>query len=167
LKGVFLDFDTVCHEGDVSPDALEACLSRLELHGATPPAEVVDRIGDAEVLLINKVKVTEEVMQAAPALQLVCLAATGFDNLDFAAARRQGIAVANIAGYCTPSVVQHVFALMLALNQRLNAYHARMREGDWARSPHFTMLDYPEHELAARYGLAGPVRRLGAALTSS
>jgi glycerate dehydrogenase len=156
LKGVFLDFDTVCHEGDVSPAALERSLSSLDVFGGTPAGQVPERVADAEVLLTNKVHVSEEVMRAAPALKLICLAATGYDNVDVDAARRHRIGVTNITAYCTSSVVQHVFALMLALNQHLDEYRARMRGGDWARSPHFTMLDYPVRELTGRtMGIVG------------
>lgn len=167
MKGVFLDFDTVSHEGDVHATELEAVLDAFESHPVTTPEEIPDRVADAEILLTNKVKVTEAVMDAAPDLKLICLAATGYDNVDIETARSRGIGVCNIAGYCTDAVAQHVFALILNLNQRLDAYRARMRQGDWRHSPHFTMLDFPIRALAGRhlgvigYGeLGGGVARL-------
>lgn len=170
MKGVFLDFDTVSHEGDVRAIELEAVLDEFISHPVTVAEEIPERVADAEVLLTNKVKVTEAVMDAAPNLRLICLAATGYDNVDIEAARVREIGVCNIAGYCTDAVAQHVFALILNLNQRLDAYRQRMRQGDWRRSPHFTMLDFPVHALAGRhlgiigYGeLGGGVARLAEA----
>lgn len=170
MKGVFLDFDTVSHEGDVLATELSAVLDEFRHYPATTVDEIPDRVADAEVLLLNKVRVTESVLDAAPKLKLICLAATGYDNVAIEAAQARGIAVCNIAGYCTDAVAQHVFALILNLNQRLDAYRTRMREGDWRRSPHFTMLDYPVHALAGRhlgiigYGeLGGGVARLAEA----
>ncbi|MDQ2070226.1 D-2-hydroxyacid dehydrogenase [Natronospira bacteriovora] len=150
MKGVFLDFDTVCHEGDLHTTELDAVLDAFVTWPVSAPEEIPGRLTDAEVLLTNKVKVSAAVMDSAPKLKLICLAATGFDNVDVEAAKERGIAVCNITAYCTRSVAQHVFTLILALNQHLDAYRQRMREGDWERSPHFTMLDYPIHELAGR-----------------
>lgn len=150
MKGVFLDFDTVSHEGDLDITELEVVLSPFQAYPVSTPEQIPERIADARVLLTNKVRVTQAIMDAAPELRLVCLAATGYDNVDTAAARERGIAVCNITAYCTSAVAQHVFSLILSLNQHLDAYRRRMREGDWARSPHFTMLDYPIHELAGR-----------------
>ena len=156
MKGVFLDFDTVSHEGDLDTTELESVLSPFQAYPVSTPEQIPERIADAQVLLTNKVRVTPAMMDAAPSLKLVCLAATGYDNVDIAAARERGIGVCNITAYCTHAVAQHVFTMILALNQHLDAYRRRMREGDWARSPHFTMLDYPIHELSGRrLGIVG------------
>lgn len=156
MKGVFLDFDTVSHEGDLDVTELEAVLEPFQTFPVSSPEQIPERLADARVLLTNKVRVTPAIMDAAPSLELICLAATGYDNVDIEAARERGIAVCNITAYCTHAVAQHVFCLILALNQRLDAYRRRMREGDWARSPHFTMLDYPVHELKdRRLGIIG------------
>ncbi|MCP1728009.1 glycerate dehydrogenase [Natronospira proteinivora] len=170
MKGVFLDFDTVSHEGDIQTTELDAVLSDFQQYPVSTPEQIPDRIQDVEVLLTNKVKVTAAVMDAAPRLKLVCLAATGFDNVDIDAARERGIAVCNIAGYCTQAVAQHVFALILTLNQKLDGYRQRMRAGNWQESPHFTMLDYPISELSGKslgiigYGeLGGGVARIAEA----
>ncbi|MEA5445165.1 D-2-hydroxyacid dehydrogenase [Gammaproteobacteria bacterium AB-CW1] len=169
MKGVFLDFDTVSNN-DVLTTELEAVLNPLEIYPVSAPEQIPARIAEVECLLTNKVKVTAALMDAAPNLKLICLAATGFDNVDTDAARERGITVCNIAGYCTAAVAQHVFSLILTLNQRLDDYRDRMRGGDWSRSPHFTMLDYPIRELSGRtlgiigYGeLGGGVARLGEA----
>lgn len=156
MKAVFLDFDTVSRDDEIPLDPINEVVTALEVHPHSSPDEIPERIRDCQVLLTNKCRITAEVMDAAPALELICLAATGFDNVDVEAARQRGIGVCNIVAYATPSVVQHSFALMLALNQRLDAYRERLRAGDWERNPHFTMLDYPFHELAAqRLGIVG------------
>ncbi|MEN8174822.1 MAG: NAD(P)-dependent oxidoreductase, partial [Pseudomonadota bacterium] len=91
-----------------------------------------------------------ETLRACPDLRLVCVAATGTNNIDVAAARELGIAVANVRRYATPSVVQHVFALILALTTRLNEYREAVLRGDWQRAPAFCLLDFPIRELAGR-----------------
>jgi glycerate dehydrogenase len=95
-------------------------------------------------------------LAAAPRLRLVCLAATGTDNVDLATARTRGIAVANIRNYCAPSVTQHVFALVLALTQHLREYHGQVAAGAWARAPNFCLLEPRFAELAGKtLGLVG------------
>jgi glycerate dehydrogenase len=86
-------------------------------------------------------------MAAADRLRLILVAATGTDNVDLDAARRHGIAVANARGYATPSVLQHVYALILGLATHLPDYREAVREGQWSASPHFTLLTRPIHEL--------------------
>ena len=106
---------------------------------------------------MNKVRLDRErLTAAAPALKLVVLAATGTDNVDLVAARELGIAVCNIRNYATPSVVQHVFGLILALTLRLDEYRELLARGAWERSPHFCLLDFPSRELAGRtLGIVG------------
>ncbi len=149
MKGIFLDFATVSHD-DIDPSPLRGALGELVLHDVTPPAGIATRIRDADCVLANKCRIGAEEMDAAPALKLIALAATGYNNIDIAAAKARGIAVTNIRAYCTPAVVQHVFALMLALNQAMDAYRRLLAEGAWKRSAQFTLLDFPIHELNAR-----------------
>lgn len=156
MQAVFLDFDTVSYGDEIPLTPIREVVSELAVYPHSAPGEIAGRVRDCQVLLTNKCRITGEVMDAAPDLKLICLAATGFDNVDLEAARERDIAVCNIVAYATPSVVQHCFALMLALNQHLDAYRARVSEGDWEQNPHFTMLDYPFHELAARrLGIVG------------
>jgi glycerate dehydrogenase len=106
--------------------------------------------------MINKIVLSAERIAKAPQLRLICLAATGTDNVALEAARARGIAVANIRNYCGPSVAQHVFALVLSLNQHLQEYRRRVLEGDWARTRHFCLLEPPFSELRGRtLGLVG------------
>jgi glycerate dehydrogenase len=150
LHGVLLDHDTLSFHDDVDLAPLRAELDDLEVHGTTPAAALAARIAGAEVVLTNKCALDAAAFAAAPRLRLVCLAATGFNNVDVAVARDRGVAVCNVRAYCTPGVVQHVFMLLLALNQRLDGYRALVEARAWERAPQFTLLDLPIHELAGR-----------------
>jgi glycerate dehydrogenase len=150
VRGAFLDLDTVSHQGDVDLAPLRAELDALVVHGTTPAAELAARLADAEVVLTNKCALDAAAFAAAPRLRLVCLAATGHNNVDLDAARARGVGVCNVRAYCTPSVVQHVFALLLAHAQRLDGYRALVAARAWERAPQFTLLELPIHELAGR-----------------
>jgi glycerate dehydrogenase len=130
-------------------------LPELDLFDVTRDDEMAARIRTAEVVLINKVSITAAAMQASPGLKLISLAATGTNNVDLEAARRLGIAVCNIRDYCTPSVMQHVFAVLLSLTHGLREYERLARE-EWATSTQFTILRQPIRELQGRlFGIVG------------
>lgn len=155
MRGVFLDFDTVS-TGDVDTTALDGSGVEFTYHGATTPDEVIERIGEREVVVTNKLRLGADEFESTPRLRLVCLVATGTDNVDLEAAAARDIAVCNIERYCTPSVVQHVFALILALNHHLLDYRRRLQAGEWQRSPQFCVLTYPIRELVGRtMGIVG------------
>lgn len=156
MRGVILDQATLSFDGDVAMTPLENVLDACARFPTTSQSQLRERLAGAEVAIINKIQLRAEDLAQAPRLQLVCLAATGFNNVDIEAARNRGIAVANIRDYCTAAVVQHVFALLLSLNQRLDGYRELLRAGGWRSSPQFTLLDYPFHELAAQtLGIVG------------
>src|SRR5579872_2850049 len=113
VKAVFLDYDTVSG-GDLDLSALRAAVGELLLCDSDD-ARTAERIHDAQVVLLNKVELPRALLQGAPKLRLIAVAGTGTNNIDVAAARQLGIAVCNVPGYCTSSVVQHVWALILAL----------------------------------------------------
>jgi glycerate dehydrogenase len=155
LRSVFLDFDTL-GAGDIKTGSLTSILPGIELFPGSTPAEVSSRIAGCSVVIINKVRLDRAILGSAPDLRLVCLAATGTDNVDLQAARELGITVCNIRDYCAPSVVQHVFGLILSLTLRLNEYRKLLRAGGWGRSPHFCRLDFPTRELAGKtFGIVG------------
>ena len=155
MRAVFLDFDTV-GPGDTDAKALFQLLPDLELHAHTPADLVAERIADAEVVFVNKVCLDAEILSQARELRLVCLAATGTDNVDLSTARERGIVVCNIRDYCTSSVVQHVFALILALTHHLDEYQKLLGERAWTSSPQFCLLDFPIRELAGKtLGIVG------------
>ena len=119
-------------------------------------ATEAERIAQAEVVISNKVMLNAAAIQQAPRLRLICIAATGVNNVDLAAAEAAGITVCNCRGYGTPAVVQHVFALLLALYTRLLDYHQAVRAGRWQQASQFCLLDYPIRELADKtLGIVG------------
>ena len=150
MQSVFLDYATVSFDGDLDPRSLLDALPGLELRGHTVQDEVAAQMAGAEVVLVNKLRINREAMEAAPSLRLVALAATGTNNVDLVAAAERGIAVCNLHDYCTASVVQHVFGVLLALTHRLREYDALVRTGAWQRGGQFCLLDYPIRELAGR-----------------
>lgn len=136
--------------------ALRDTLPDWRFYDSTAPDEVEGRIQDALVVVSNKVVVSGEALRSAPGLRLVCVAATGTNNIDLSTAAQLGVTVCNVRGYATASVTQHVFALMLALVTRLLDYHASVRAGRWQQSAQFCLLDYPIAELAGKtLGIVG------------
>lgn len=157
-------------QGELDLEDLEAVLPCWHWFDLTPEEVTAERIAGAAVVVTNKVPLTQAVLQGASALKLICIAATGTNNVDLAAATRHGITVCNVRGYGTPAVAQHVFALTLALSTRLLDYQHAVRLGRWQQSPQFCLLDYPIRELAGkRLGIVGygelgrAVARLGEA----
>jgi len=157
MRSVFLDFATVSHD-DVDVAPLRNAGTDLVLYDATPQSAVAERIRDADIVITNKLRLDRSLIESADRLRLVCLAATGTDNVDLGAAADRGVGVCNIAGYCTRSVVQHVFAVLLSLTHHVESYRALMRAGAWRASPQFCLLDFPIRELSGRHlGLVGLV----------
>jgi glycerate dehydrogenase len=155
MKTGFLDFATL-HPDDLDISAANANLANVEFWQQSNPNELRERLNTLEVVVVNKLQLDAELLALAPALKLICLAATGTDNVDLEAARARNIAVCNIREYCTPSVVQHVFALILALTQNLDEYRTQIANGDWQRSDNFCLLDPPIRQLSGKtLGLIG------------
>lgn len=146
MKAVFLDYATVGPGLDTSP--LSDILPELEIFDASSDDEVIDRIRDAEFVFANKIRLNDELLAAATSLRFIGLTATGTDNIDLDGAGRHGIAVCNIRGYCTRSVTEHVFGMLLTLAHNLHRYAAAVRTGAWQRSQDFCMLNYPIRELS-------------------
>jgi glycerate dehydrogenase len=156
MRSVFLDYATVSFDGDLDPRSLLDALPGLEIRAHTAQNEVAARLAGAEVVLVNKLRITREAIEATPSLRLVVLAATGTNNVDLVAAAERGIAVCNLRDYCTASVVQHVFGVLLALTHRLREYDALVRSGAWQRGEQFCLLDFPIRELVGRaIGIVG------------
>lgn len=149
MTGVFLDMATI-QRGDLDFVRLSGALPTWKFHDMTPLSHVARRIAQAEVVISNKVYLGRAALAAAKKLKLICVIATGTNNVDLDAAKEHGIAVCNVAGYATPSVTQHVFSLILALVTQLEKYRAAVKNGAWQRAVGFTMLDYQIWELAGK-----------------
>lgn len=146
MKGVFLDLASLA-EQDLDLSAFETAIDQWKTYPATAAEQRLERIADVEIVVTNKVVLDDTILRAAPNLKLICLTATGYNNVAIDTAAELGIVVSNVAGYATDSVVQHVFALMLAHHTRLIDYSAAVKRGDWTNSPRFCLLDYPVREL--------------------
>jgi len=154
MKAVFLDLATLGE--DISTSSLRQAHADWDFHLRTETDQVSERITDATILVCNKVIISSETMRHVKPLKLICVIATGTDNVDLAAARDLGIAVTNVTGYGTASVVQHVFALLFALTTNLLNYDRLVRSGAWQRTTLFCLLDFPITELAGKtMGIVG------------
>jgi glycerate dehydrogenase len=152
---VVLDLATITR-GDLDLTPLDRALPGWTGHPVTRMDELHARIADAEVILTNKIRLDAAAIAAAKDLKLICLAATGTNNVDLEAANARGVAVTNITAYCTASVAQHVFALILALTINIPGYRKLLKDGAWHDSPQFTLLDFPIRELAGKaLGIVG------------
>ena len=147
MKAVFLDYATV-DARDLDDQPLRAAVSELTSWPATSAAELDERIAGHDVVLLNKVHLDAATLARHPDLKLICLAATGSDNIDLSAAREHGVAVCNIRDYCTASVAQHVFALILTLVRNLDGLRLLTARGAWHDSGQFCLLDLPIRDLS-------------------
>jgi glycerate dehydrogenase len=153
MKIVLLDSKTLGNDLDFSP--LQK-LGELTTFSTTTSTETLKRIEDAEVVITNKVLITKEIMQESSKLKLICIAATGMNNVDLEAAQELGIMVKNVSGYSTGSVVQHTFTMALSLIGRLSSYNKIVKDGTWSDSKLFTNLSHPFFEISGKkWGIIG------------
>lgn len=159
-SGVFLDIKSL-DRGDLDLSELYSVLHDWQMHDHSSPQQVAERIRTAHVVVANKSPLTQEILQHAQQLQLICVAATGTNNVDLDAAKRKGISVCNVRDYASASVVQHVFMLILNLSTQFLSYQGALKRGLWHTSEHFCLLDFPISELAGKtlgiigYGVLG------------
>lgn len=154
MKAVFLDFATMGPNLDVAP--LRELLPEIEVFDNTSDDEFAARIEGAEFVFANKFRFTPDILEKAGSLRFIGLAATGVDNVDLEGAKEHGVAVANIRAYCTQSIVEHVFGVLLMLTHSLHRYNDSVRAGDWQNSEEFCMLTHPVRELSAmKLGIVG------------
>src|SRR5450432_2133065 len=154
LKTVFLDYDTVAN-GDLDLGRLREAAGDLILYDSSD-TKIAERIRDADVVLLNKLDLSRELLSGAPRLKLVALAATGTNNVDLSAARELQIAVCNVRAYCTASVVQHVWGLILSLTQHVDQFSRLSTDGSWARDETGAVLSHTIRELHGRiFGVIG------------
>lgn len=146
MKIVFLDAATV---GDTSLAPI-ARLGELVCYDRSTPADARERVGDCDVLIVNKVRVDSDLLNAAPALKLVCEAATGVNNIDVEACKKRGIPVRNVAGYSTDSVVQETFMHLLSLLGKAPYFDGAVKSGAYSRSGLFTDVSHPFIEITGK-----------------
>lgn len=153
MQAVFLDHNTV---GEVDYSPLHPVLEKCSFYNVSNNDEVLHVSETADVIITNKIKLTRDILAKLPKLKLICLTATGTDNVDLQAAGEYGIAVCNVAAYSTDSVAQLTFTLLLALVQSFPAYHKVVQAGEWQRRTTFNILDFPIHELTGKtLGIVG------------
>ncbi|WP_298016262.1 D-2-hydroxyacid dehydrogenase [uncultured Castellaniella sp.] len=145
LRIVFLDRDTLPASIDIPAPAVP---HEWVAHARTRPDQVAERILDADIIITNKVALTADVLQQAPRLRMVALAATGTDNVDLDACNQRRIIVSNVRDYAVHTVPEHTFALMLALRRNLLAYRQSVADGRWHESGQFCYFDFPVRDLA-------------------
>lgn len=151
---VFLDAHTA-NPGDQTWSEFEA-LGTCAVYDRTPVDQTVERARDAEVIITNKAVLSRATIQALPKLKYIGVIATGYNVVDVAAAKEQGIVVTNVPGYSSPAVAQAVFALLLELTNRTGHHASEVSAGRWSACPDFCFWDYPLIELQDRtLGLVG------------
>lgn len=150
---VLLDAKTLGEDLDIS--SLES-FGTLTVYQTTTPEQTLERIQGADIVITNKVVISADIMEATPKLKLICIAATGMNNVDLDAAERKGIEVKNVAGYSTKSVVQHTFAMALYLLEKMAYYDKAVKDGSWSNSGLFTDVSHPFYEIAGKkWGIIG------------
>ncbi len=147
MKAVFLDFGTMGDGLDLAP--LEAIVDELDVFDATSSDEIAGRVAGREIVFCNKNALNANTIGDAGALCFIGLTATGTDNVDLDYAKANDIAVTNIRAYCTESLVEHVFGVLLMLTHNLPRYSASVRAGDWQAATGAFRLRHPVRELSA------------------
>lgn len=141
--------------GDLSWDRMDE-LGDLTVYDRTAPEDTYDRSKDSEILITNKTRLEADMIERLPKLRYIGVLATGYNVVDTDAAHAHGVTVTNIPAYSTMSVAQQVFALLLAITNRVEHYTADNREGRWSRNADFCYWDTPLTELADKtFGIVG------------
>ncbi|PKI12913.1 D-2-hydroxyacid dehydrogenase [Colwellia sp. 12G3] len=154
MRAVFLDKNTFSPVIEFS--AIEQQVSQLLCYEITSPAEIIERCIDADIIITNKVQLTAEILPALPKAKLICISATGYNNVDIEAARHLNIAVTNVSGYAGQSVAQYVFAQLLEYYQKTNHHNSNTEQGLWSSSNAFCYHGNSISELAGKtLGIVG------------
>jgi glycerate dehydrogenase len=148
MKIVILD-GYAMNPGDLSWDGFNT-LGEVTRYDRTPADKIVERIGDAEIVIINKVPFTEEIFAACPGIKYIGVTATGYNIVDTVAARKRGIPVTNVPAYATGVTAQFAIALLLELCGHVGAHDRAVHEGRWTNNADFCFWDYPLIELAGK-----------------
>jgi len=150
---VFLERDTVAPDVVIRKPSFPHTWKDYD---RTTPEQLVERLKDADIALVNKVKFQRPAIEALPKLKLIAVAATGTDNIDIAACKERGITVSNIRGYALHTVPEHAFTLILALRRGLIGYRQDVVNGEWQKAAQFCFFNHPINDLhGQRLGIIG------------
>lgn len=150
MKTTVLDAKTLGSDLDLSifDDAV--------IYASTTPEETINHIADSEIVIVNKVKLTHDILEHASNLRLICIAATGYDNIDIDYCKSRGIAVCNVCGYSTQSVAQLTVAMVLSLSVHLNEYCEFVKNGNYTNSGVANKLEPVYNEIFGKtWGIVG------------
>ena len=148
MKIVVLDGYTE-NPGDLSWDGLKK-YGDVTVYDRSEPEQVLERIGDAELVYTNKIPMTREIFEACPNIRFICVLATGYNIVDTAAAKEHDIVVCNIPSYGTDAVAQFAIAMLLEICHHVAHHSDAVHEGRWESCPDFCFWDYPLIELAGK-----------------
>ncbi|MGL5259954.1 MAG: D-2-hydroxyacid dehydrogenase [Lachnospiraceae bacterium] len=150
---VMLDRNSIGEDIDVS---IFEEFGEVSYHNTATINECKEWIKDAEVIIFNKAKMNEEMLKDAPNVKLLCITATGYDNIDIEYAKKRGIAVCNVRGYSTATVVQHTFTLALYLLEKISFYNEFVQSGEYSKQNGFSNFSALFHELDGKtWGIVG------------
>lgn len=154
MRAVFLDKQTFSSTIDLS--VIKEQVTELINYEQTSPDEIVTRCLDADIIITNKVLLTENILSKLANLKLICISATGFNNVDIDAAKRLNIAVTNVSGYAGQAVAQYVFAQLLEYYQQTSHHNSNTEQGLWSKSSAFCYHGNGINELAGKtIGIVG------------
>ncbi|NVK30915.1 MAG: D-2-hydroxyacid dehydrogenase [Gammaproteobacteria bacterium] len=148
MRAVILDTDSLGPRVDFAP--LTDCYDNIEFLNVADKAQTIQAVKSAEVIISNKVVIDREVIEGAPSLKRIQVAATGYNNVDLQTCHERGIGVCNVRAYGTASVSQHTWALILALSNRVIEHHQQSINGQWSESPWFCTFDHRVNELEGK-----------------
>lgn len=152
MQAVLLDAGSLGLD-DLDTARLDALPITLTTYAHTPAEKVAQRIQNAQIILTNKVVLSDTVLAQAKECRYIGITATGMNNVDLNACKRRAITVTNVAGYGTDAVAQHALMLLLNLAANFVAYHQDVKAGSWSQSRHFCLLDHPVSELAGKHAV--------------
>lgn len=145
----------VLNPGDLSWEPLKS-LGSVTVYDRTPAERIVERIGDADIILTNKTPITRQTLIDCPSVRYVGALATGYNTIDIAAAAEMGVAVTNVPAYSTAAVAQFTMALLLEVCHHVGEHSRGVMQGDWIKSIDFCYWKYPQVELAGKtFGIIG------------
>ena len=149
----------VLERNSVGTDIDMGCLEKfgeVVCYPNTVADNTAERVQDADIVIVNKAPMNENTLKNAPNVKLICLFATGFDNVDLAYCKGRGIKVANVVNYCTAAVAQHTLLLAMALSEKLAFYDDYVKSGTYGAQDRFSNFDKPFNELEGKtWGIVG------------